>query len=107
MAATLADTQSRLQEVAARIRDSDTDPENWQARYEELYRKSIETINGTKWLQTQIVDLEHKLEQQKPEIDNLLTARDAAFTKLKHARRVIRDLLDERVRLRSLHHESN
>lgn len=102
----MADTQKRLQEVAERIKDSNSDPEHWQARYEELQRRSTEHVTGTKWLQSQLDDLEHKLEQQKPEIDNLLTARDAAFTKLKHARKVIRDLLDERVRLLSLFHRS-
>ena len=54
-------------------------------------------MNSAKWLRVQNADLERKLEQHKPELANALSAREAAFTKLKHARKVIRDLLEERV----------
>ena len=54
-------------------------------------------MNSAKWLRVQNADLERKVEQHKPELANALSAREAAFTKLKHARKVIRDLLEERV----------
>jgi len=53
-------------------------------------------VNSSKWLRVQNADLERRVEQHKPELVNALSAREAAFTKLKHARKVIRDLLEER-----------
>lgn len=96
LAATLADTQERLQKVAARLEEDDET--KWESRYEELRVAQTEAVNSAKWLRAQNIELKQKVAKHKPEMDRALSAREAAFRKLKHARKVIRDLLAERVR---------
>lgn len=96
LAGALADTQAKLFQLAERLENDDSD-EEWRVRYEEIKDAHKEAVNGAKWLRAQNVDLQHRLDQQKPEFDNAITARDMALQKLKHARKVIRDLLAERV----------
>lgn len=92
LANTLASVQIGLQRLAARLEET----ESQRSRYEDLKNSYDEAVNSAKWLRLQNADLEHKVEQHKPELANALSAREAAFTKLKHARKVIRDLLEER-----------
>ena len=42
-------------------------------------------------------ELERKMASRKPEVNTVLSEREDALQKLKHARKVIRDLIDERV----------
>lgn len=93
LANTLATVQTGLQRLAARLEETEIQ----RSRYEDLKNSYDEAVNSAKWLRVQNADLEHKVEQHKPELVNALSAREAAFTKLKHARKVIRDLLEERV----------
>lgn len=91
----MADTQAKLQQIAERIVNDDVS--SWKKRYEELENSHREAVNSAKWLRAQNIDLENKLSSYKPEMNNALAAREDAFRKLKHARKVIRDLLTERV----------
>lgn len=93
LANTLSTVQTSLQRLAARLDETEIQ----KSRYEDLKNSYDEAVNSAKWLRLQNADLEHKVEQHKPELANALSAREAAFTKLKHARKVIRDLLEERV----------
>ena len=93
LANTLTAVQIGLQRLAARLEETEVQ----RSRYEDLQNSYDEAINSAKWLRVQNADLEHKVEQHKPELANALSAREAAFKKLKHARKVIRDLLEERV----------
>jgi len=94
LANTLATVQTGLQRIAARLEETEVQ----RNHYEDLQNSYDEAMNSAKWLRVQNADLEHRVEQHKPELANALSAREAAFTKLKHARKVIRDLLEERVR---------
>jgi len=93
LANTLTAVQIDLQRLAARLEETEIQ----RSRYEDLQNSYDEAVNSAKWLRVQNADLEHKVEQHKPELANALSAREAAFKKLKHARKVIRDLLEERV----------
>lgn len=95
LAGALAETQERLVQLAARL--DDDDPEDLRERYKALQDAHKEAVNSAKWLRAQNIDLELRLQQHKPEVNNAVAARDMAFQKLKHARKVIRDLLAERV----------
>ncbi|KAF9478142.1 hypothetical protein BDN70DRAFT_880289 [Pholiota conissans] len=95
LANSLAVTQERLIQLAARVEDRELDVE-LKARYEKLQNAHKEAVNSAKWLRTQNIELEHRLEEHKPAVNNAVAARDIAFHKLKHARKVIRDLLAER-----------
>jgi chromosome segregation ATPase len=97
LAGTLADTQSRLDLIVERLDASEEVSTTWQARYEDSERSLREAINSAKWLRTRNEDLERRLNSHQPEIKCALDAREAAFRRLKHARKVIRDLLEERV----------
>lgn len=95
LAGTLADAHAKLQQIAERVLSDDVS--GWQKRCEELESSHKEAVNSAKWLRAQNIDLEHKLNSYKPEMGSAIKARDDAFRKLKHARKVIRDLLTERV----------
>jgi hypothetical protein len=69
----------------------------WQARIIELEGQNKEYLNSAKWLRQQNAELERRVSQWKPQMDNALNARNAAFRKLKNTRKVVRDLIDERV----------
>ena len=98
MAGTLADTQTRLDFLAERLDTESEEVSNvWQTRCEDLEKSFREAINSAKWLRAQNEDLERRLNLHQPEISSALDAREAAFRRLKHARKVIRDLLEERV----------
>ncbi|KAF8969476.1 hypothetical protein BDZ97DRAFT_246874 [Flammula alnicola] len=94
LAANLAESQARLHQLAARLEENES--ESWESRYENLQNSYKEAVNSAKWLRAQNADLEHKVAQHRPEMDNALSAREGAFRKLGHARKVIRDLLEER-----------
>ena len=94
----MADTQTRLDFLVERLDTESEEVSNvWQTRCEYLERSSREAINSAKWLRAQNEDLERRLNLHQPEISSALDAREAAFRRLRHARKVIRDLLEERV----------
>ena len=64
-----------------------------------------EALTSVKWLRAHNAELEREIANHKPKANSVLAAREDAFLKLKHARKVIRDLIDERVNL-TLHCES-
>jgi hypothetical protein len=99
LAGTLSDIQLRLDFLAdsERLDDSEQVSTTWQTRCEETERSLKEAVNSAKWLRVQNEDLERRVNMHQLEIRCALDARDAAFKRLKHARRVIQDLLDERV----------
>lgn len=69
----------------------------WQTRLVELESQNKEYLNRANWLHQQNAQLETKVSQWKPEMDNAIDARNAAFRKLRNTRRVVRDLIEERV----------
>ncbi len=87
----------RLDLLVERLDESEDISTVWQTRCGDLERSLRETVNSAKWLRAQNEDLERRLNSHQPEIRGALDAREAAFRRLKHARRVIRDLLEERV----------
>ncbi|KDR83925.1 hypothetical protein GALMADRAFT_686240 [Galerina marginata CBS 339.88] len=96
LAGDLAQNQSRLERLVERLEQREKAAENWETRYEDLEVSHKEAVNSAKWLRAQNMELEQKLQQHRPELDRALSAREGAFRKLKHARKVIRDLLQER-----------
>lgn len=86
--------QERLIKLTRRAEDDDKRRQE-QAAQAESQRKEL--LNSAKWLRVQNADLERKLEAHKPEMENALLARESSFKKLRHTRKVIRDLLEERV----------
>jgi predicted nuclease with TOPRIM domain len=97
VAAGLAEMQTRLGQILNRLDDKEEDPSIWKTRCENLEVLYKEAVTSAKWLRSQNAELEHKVSKYQPEMNNALDARDAAFKRLKHARKVIRDLLEERV----------
>lgn len=97
MASTLHDIQNRLQQVLNRLDARERVTETWETRQEELEKSLRDAVNSAKWLRAQNADLEVRLAQHKPELEQALLAREDSFKKLKHARKVLRDLLQERV----------
>lgn len=89
-----------MQQVLARLEAREQAAENLESREEELEKALREAVNGAKWLRLQNADLEERLARQSPELEQALSAREQSFKKLKHARKVIRDLLQERVSCR-------
>jgi len=89
----LALVQSRLLQLAKGIEETD----NWKSRCTDLEVAYKEALTGAKWLRAQNAELERKMANHKPEVNKVLSAHEDGFQKLKHARKVIRDLLDERV----------
>lgn len=83
--------------MVERLDESEETSATWRNRCEELDRSLREAVNSAKWLRAQNEDLERRLNSHHPEIKGALDAREAAFRRLKHARKVIRDLLEERV----------
>ncbi|KAJ3518057.1 hypothetical protein NLJ89_g88 [Agrocybe chaxingu] len=94
LANVLEDSQTRLRQLVLRVESQDV--QTWQSRFEDMEKAHKEAVNSAKWLRAQNAELEQQLGQHRPAIDNALSAREAAFRRLKHARKVIRDLLDER-----------
>jgi regulator of replication initiation timing len=88
---------TRLDLLVERLDESEDVSNVWQTRCEDLERSLREAVNSAKWLRAQNEDLERRLNSHQPEIRGALDAREAAFRRLKHARKVIRDLLEERV----------
>ena len=97
VAAGLAEMQTRLNQILDRLDDKEEDPSIWKTRCENLEVSYKEAVTSAKWLRSQNAELEKKVNKYQPEMINALDARDAAFKRLKHARKVIRDLLEERV----------
>ncbi|KAF9464358.1 hypothetical protein BDZ94DRAFT_1307889 [Collybia nuda] len=85
--------QQRLTDVTRR---SEEHGDVWKARVIELEIQNKEYFNKANWLHQQNAHLESRVAQWKPEMDNAINARNAAFRKLKNTRRVVRDLIDER-----------
>jgi hypothetical protein len=79
------------------VEQQDQDLENWKSRYTDLEVAYKEALTSAKWLRVHNAELERKMASHKSEVNNVFCAREDAFQKLKHARKVIRDLIDERV----------
>lgn len=98
MTTSFSKLQVRLADLSRRTEQVD---EFWQTRVFELENTIKETANGSRFLSQQNAELERRIAQQKPEMDNAIDARMASFRKLRNAYRVIVDLAD-RVSLSSL-----
>lgn len=101
VAASLTELQTRLNKLLERL-DKEEDSSIWKTRCESLEISYKEAVTSAKWLRAQNAELEKKVERHEPEMKDALDARDGAFRRLKHARKVIRDLLEERVSERLL-----
>ncbi|KAF8165506.1 hypothetical protein B0H34DRAFT_241816 [Crassisporium funariophilum] len=93
---TMTDYHTRLRRLVQRAKEKEKETEDISIRYKQLEASLSEAVTSAKWLRVQNAELERQLEEQKPSMTNALSAREGAFRKLKHARKVIRDLLDER-----------
>jgi len=58
--------------------------------------------DGVKQLKTAKAELQRQATTYGPELEKAVGARDAAIRKLRHARRVIKDLVEERERVSNL-----
>ncbi|GLB33994.1 hypothetical protein LshimejAT787_0108780 [Lyophyllum shimeji] len=92
-----------LARVEGRLREHDSR----QQAFSDLERERAELAKNVKLLTHQKEDLERKFAQQKPDADKAIEARNAAFRKLRYARKVIRDLVDEQERQLASKHPSN
>jgi hypothetical protein len=93
--ADLANLTSRLQaRFADVLRHSGDRDEFWQARVVELENMNKDLHDHIQLLSHQNAELEHKIAQQKPEMDNALYSRQDAFRRLGHSYKVIRDLVN-------------
>lgn len=94
----IANIMSRVQQRLADVsRRSEEHGDVWQARVIELESQNKEYLDRANWLHQQNAQLENKASQWQPEMDNAIDARDAAFRKLRNTRRLVRDLIEERV----------
>ncbi|RDB22746.1 hypothetical protein Hypma_009985 [Hypsizygus marmoreus] len=91
-----AQVQDRIVQVTRRSED---ETNYWQATMIELEERNAEVVNNMKWLSEQNRELERRFQQKQPDLERALDARGAAFRKLRYARKVIRDLVDENERL--------
>jgi len=91
MTTSFSKLQVRLTDLSRRSEEVD---EFWQTRVVELESTINETANGSRFLSQQNAELERRIAQQKPEMDNAIDARMASFRKLRNAYRVIVDLTD-------------
>ncbi|KAF5387633.1 hypothetical protein D9615_000572 [Tricholomella constricta] len=98
VASIISRVQNRLADVARR---TEAEQESWQDSVAELNKKSTELVKTAQWLTHQNHELGRKFAQQKPNLDRAIDARNAAFNKLRSARKVIRDLVNENERVAS------
>jgi hypothetical protein len=84
--------QVRLTDLSRRSEEAD---EFWQSRVVELENTIKETLDSSRFLSHQNAELERRIAQQKPEMDNAIDARMASFQKLRNAYKVIVDLADK------------
>ncbi|KAG5634162.1 hypothetical protein H0H81_003105, partial [Sphagnurus paluster] len=98
--ATIATIVSRVESrLAAVTRQTEEQQDTWQKSLADLERESTDIVKSARWLSHQNQELERKLAQQKPELNNAIDAREASFRKLRHARKVIRDLVIDNEKL--------
>jgi len=90
--ATLGCVHERLTEITRRLEEECV---AYRAKIVALEAQNREILTAAKWLRVQNIEMERLVGQRKPEIDRAIEARDAAFRKLHHSRKVIRDLLEE------------
>ena len=69
MSNTLALAQSQLLQLTKRVEQQDQETENWKSRYEDL-------DVAYKWLKVQNAELKRKMVSHKPEVNNVLSARE-------------------------------
>ncbi|KAF8076594.1 hypothetical protein FPV67DRAFT_423263 [Lyophyllum atratum] len=94
--AIIARVEQRLSNLASHTEE---EHESSQRAIAELKRENAEFANRTRWLNHQKDELERRLAQQKPDLDNAIEAREASRQKLKYTRRVVRDLVIENERV--------
>jgi DNA-binding transcriptional regulator GbsR (MarR family) len=92
MTTSFSKLQVRLTDLLRRSEEVD---EFWETRVTELENTIKETVNNTRLLTHQNVELEHRIAQQKPEMDNAIDARMASILRLSNAYRVIVDLANK------------
>jgi hypothetical protein len=92
MNASFSKLQVRLTDLSSRSEEVD---EFWQTRVVELENTIKETLNTSQFLSHQNAELERRIAQQKPEMDNAIDARLATVRKLRNAYRVIVDLANK------------
>ncbi|PFH51371.1 hypothetical protein AMATHDRAFT_59079 [Amanita thiersii Skay4041] len=89
LAKALGDIQKRLVTLAH-------SEEDWNENSRQLEEDNTRLRNTLKTLTTLNAELHRKATTHKPELENAIEARDASFRKLHHARKVIKDLIEER-----------
>lgn len=67
-----------------------------QSKLDDLEADNKKQASEMVSLRTKNAELQNLVETKKPDVWKAIDARDVALFKLSHARRVIRDLLDER-----------
>ncbi|KIL70205.1 hypothetical protein M378DRAFT_156280 [Amanita muscaria Koide BX008] len=86
----VSDVQQRLVKVSKRCEERDNE------KLKQLEEDNSRLRKGVKHLGVTNAELERKVKAHKPELSRAIDARDAAFNKLRHARRVIKDLIEEK-----------
>ncbi|KAF8631609.1 hypothetical protein AX15_002356 [Amanita polypyramis BW_CC] len=87
---TLTYVQDRLAQLAKRCQVENSD------KLRQLEYDNTRLREGIKQLRIVNAELQQKAKVHKPELDRAVQAREAAFRKLRHARRVIKDLVEEK-----------
>ncbi|KAH9939973.1 hypothetical protein B0H21DRAFT_755354 [Amylocystis lapponica] len=93
VAATMASIQEQYVQV---VQQTQEHTQQLQTRVDELESERLVTTSRIQSLQTENAELERLIEIRQPEAWRAISARNAALRKLKHTRRILRDLLDER-----------
>jgi hypothetical protein len=91
MTTSFSKLQVRLTDIARRSEEVD---QFWQTRVIELKNTAKATLDDCQLLAHQNAKLEHKIAQQRLEMDKAIDARIAIFRKLRNAYRVIVDLAE-------------
>ncbi|KAK2466093.1 hypothetical protein APHAL10511_001735 [Amanita phalloides] len=89
----LAEAQNQLAELVRRVQADDDETLKQLEDDNERLKNNINRLKNVN------AALQQKAKAHKPELDRAIEARDGAFRKLKHARRVIKDLIEEREKI--------
>ena len=92
ISATIARVQGRIRAIT---RSTEEQAGTWNATMSDLERKQREVIDKMKGLEHQNAELQRRSSLRKPEMENAIHERDVALRKLRLARKVIRDLVDD------------
>lgn len=92
ISATIVRVQDRIRAIT---RSTEQQAGTWNATVSDLEQKQREVTDKMEGLEHQNVELQRRPSLRKPEMENVIHERDVALRKLRLARKVIRDLVND------------